>query len=146
MILEGWHHAVLSGRYAGVRYDCASESVARWISVLARNVWLSGRSLLVAAQMGAQEIAALPPAAAEDEQPVGGQQPAGDIRRLGQGEAQATTVRAREPTEPLSAEREITEGPLRPQRESAEDVGARKRRYQEIFGPPESEGRWRWRR
>jgi len=31
MILEGWRDAILSGRYAGLRYDCASASVARWI-------------------------------------------------------------------------------------------------------------------
>ena len=38
MILEGWRDAILSGRYAAVHYDCASQSVAHWISRLAKKV------------------------------------------------------------------------------------------------------------
>ena len=54
MILEGWRDAVLSGRYAGVRYDCASASVARWISRLAKNVRLSGLDFPAAVQTTAE--------------------------------------------------------------------------------------------
>ena len=65
---------------------------ARWISRLAKNVWLSGRSFLAVVQMGAQEIAALPPAAAEDAQSLDDQQPGGDTRSPGQETAGTTTV------------------------------------------------------
>jgi hypothetical protein len=41
MILEGWRDAIWSGRYLGVRYDCASPSVARWINRLAKKVGLT---------------------------------------------------------------------------------------------------------
>lgn len=88
MILEGWRDAIQSGVYAGVRYDCANESVARSISRLARNVFTYRRSYLVAVQMGAEEIAALPPAAAaEDRQSVDDQQPGDDTHHLSQGTA-----------------------------------------------------------
>jgi hypothetical protein len=32
LILEGWRDAIQAGRYAAVRYDCASASVTRWIT------------------------------------------------------------------------------------------------------------------
>ena len=41
MILEGWRDAILAGQYAAVLYDCASESVARWISRLAKKARLT---------------------------------------------------------------------------------------------------------
>src|SRR5450755_2990527 len=34
MILGGWRDAIWSGRYTAMRYDCSSESVARWITRL----------------------------------------------------------------------------------------------------------------
>ena len=144
MILEGWRGAVLSGLYAGVRYDCASESVARWISSLAKTVLLSDRSFLVAVQMGAEEIAALP-AAAEDEQSVDDQKPGGDTHHLSQETAQTTTVRPRAPTKPASMQPEIREVLFSPQQETAEDVEARERRFRDIFGPPVPSSRRRWR-
>lgn len=61
MILEGWRDAILSGRYSGVHYHCASASVAHWIRRLAKKVWLTGPAFFAAAQMSAEEIAALPP-------------------------------------------------------------------------------------
>jgi hypothetical protein len=60
MILEGWRDRILSGRYAGVHYHCASASVALWISRLAKKVRLSGPTFVAAVQMSAEEIAALP--------------------------------------------------------------------------------------
>ena len=148
MMLEGWRDAILSGRYAGVRYDCASESVAHWISRLAKNVRLSGPTFLAAVQMGAEEIAALSPAAPEDEQPADDQQLAGHTRPVRQATRQPTSVRAAVLTEPVSPsmQSEIPEAPFRPQRETAEDIEARERRYREIFGPPESKAHRRRRR
>jgi hypothetical protein len=146
MILEGWHHAVLSGRYAGVRYDCASESVARWISRLARNVFPYGRSYLVGVQMSAEEIAALSPDAQEDDRPGDDQQPGCDTDPPGPETARTMTVCAPAPAKPASTHREIPEVRFSPQEETAENVEARERRYREIFGPPESKGRRRWRR
>ena len=88
MILEGWRDAILSGLYGGVRYDCASESVAHWISRLATNVRLSGRSFLAGVQLGAEEIAALSPAAPEHEQPADDHQLAGHTRPVRQATRQ----------------------------------------------------------
>ena len=51
MILEGWRDGILSGRYAGVHYHCASASVAHWISRLAKKVWLTGPTFVAAVQM-----------------------------------------------------------------------------------------------
>jgi hypothetical protein len=63
MILEGWRDAVWSGRYMGVRYDCASPSVARWINRLAKKVGLADVDFTAAMQTTAEQIATLPPAA-----------------------------------------------------------------------------------
>jgi hypothetical protein len=111
MILEGWRDAILSGRYAGVRYDCASASVAHWISRLAKNVRLGGPSFLAAVQMRANEIAALSPTAPEDEEPVDNQQPAGDRRPERQETRQTTSVRAPATTELMSLQREMPQAP-----------------------------------
>ena len=67
MILEGWRDAIWSGRYAAVRYDCASASVAHWIARLAEKVGLTGSAFTAAVQTTAEQIAALSPAAPEDE-------------------------------------------------------------------------------
>jgi hypothetical protein len=56
-ILEGWRDAIGSGLYAGVRYDCASESVAGWINRLAKKVWLSGSTFSAQIQPTAAHIA-----------------------------------------------------------------------------------------
>ena len=148
MILEGWRDAILSGLYGGVRYDCASESVAHWISRLATSVRLSGPTFLAGVQLGAEEIAALSPAAPEHEQPADDHQLAGHTRPVRQATRQQTSVRAAVLTEPVSAsmQSEIPDAPFRPQRETAEDIEARERRYREIFGPPESKAHRRRRR
>ncbi len=56
MILEGWRDGILSGRYAGVHYHCASASVAHWIRRLAKKVRLSAPTFVAAVQMNAEKI------------------------------------------------------------------------------------------
>jgi hypothetical protein len=96
--------------------------------------------------MSAEEIAALSPAAPEDEQPVDDRQPSGDTRRERQETEQTTPVRGPAPTEPLAMHLEMPEAPLAPQPETAEAVAARERLYREIFGLTEPKARRRWRR
>ena len=67
MILEGWRDAIWSGRYVAVRYDCASPSVAHWITRLANKVGLTDSAFTAVVQTTAEQIAALSPAAPEDE-------------------------------------------------------------------------------
>ena len=50
LMLEGWRDAVPGGRYAGVRYDCASASVSSSIGCLAKKVWLTPPDLSVTVQ------------------------------------------------------------------------------------------------
>jgi len=146
MILEGWRDGIVSGRYAGVHYHCASASVAHWINRLAKKVRLSPPTFVAAIQMSAEQIAALSPAAPEDEQPVDDQQPSGDTRRERQETGQTTPVRAPAPTEPVSMHLEMPEAPPAPQPQTAEAVAARERLYREIFGITEPKARRRWRR
>lgn len=146
MILDGWHDAIMCGRYAAVRYDCASESVARWINRLATKVRLPTSVFGAGVQLSAGQIAALSPAAPEDEQPVDDQQPSGDRLRERQETGQTTPGRAPASTEPVSLYPETPEAPPAPQPETAEAVAARDRLYREIFGLTEPKARRRWRR
>jgi hypothetical protein len=66
MILEGWRNAVWSGQYAGVRYDCASASVAQRITRLAEKVQLLAPQLVAVEQCTAEQIAAIIPATKSD--------------------------------------------------------------------------------
>jgi hypothetical protein len=66
MILEGWRDAVWSGRHLAVRYDCANESVARWIARLAKKVGLTDSQFAAYVQTTAEQFAALSPAANEE--------------------------------------------------------------------------------
>ncbi len=134
MILEGWRDAVQSGRYAAVYYDCASSSVARWISRLAKKIWLTASEFHAAVQMNAEEIAALAPAAAEDEQAVHDQQCGSDTGPARQKAASTRPVRSVALTEPVSMQLEMPEAPPAPQPQTAEAVEARERVYREIFG------------
>jgi hypothetical protein len=62
MILEAWRDAIAARRYPGVRYDCTNQSVARWITRLAKKVWLTAPAFAAAVQPNAEEIApSLPP-------------------------------------------------------------------------------------
>ena len=102
LILDGWRDAIMCGRYAAVRYDCASESVACWINRLATKVRLPASVFSAGAQMSAGEIAALSPAAPKDKQPVEDQQASGDRRRECEEAAPTPPVRAPTPAEPVS--------------------------------------------
>jgi hypothetical protein len=146
MILEGWRDAIVAGRYAGVRYDCANASVERWINRLAGKVRLIAPAFFAAVQANVEEIAALSPAAPEDEQPVDDQQPAGDTRPERQETGQTSLVCAPAPIEPVSMHLGMPEAPPAPQPQTPEAVEAREQLYREIFGLTESTARRRWRR
>jgi hypothetical protein len=139
MILEGWRDAIWSGRYAAVRYDCASPSVAHWISRLAKKFGLTGSTFTAVVQTTAEQIAAPDNEPAFDEA-----RPSGESERAPGEEVQTAPVRApaqREPeqvapSEPLPA----------PEPETAEAAAERERHYREIFGMDEQKPRRRWRR
>jgi hypothetical protein len=94
--------------------------------------------------MRPEEIAALSPAAPEEEQPVDDQQLAGDTRLVRQEPGQTTPVRAPAPHGSVSMQREMPKAPPRPEPQTAEDVEACEQVYREIFGPPQSKARRRW--
>jgi hypothetical protein len=66
MILEGWRDAITTGRYSGVLYDCTTTPVTHWIQRLARKTGLNRAVFAATVQKTATEIAALPPAPADD--------------------------------------------------------------------------------
>jgi hypothetical protein len=141
MILEGWRDALWSGRYFGVRYDCTSPSVARWITRLANKVGLTGLDFTAAVQTTADQIAALPPAAAaadDDAMPSGQSALASDD--------EAPTAPAPAPTPAVPAHVASPEPAAAPEPEMAEAAAERERRYREIFGMDEQKPRRRWRR
>ena len=144
MILEGWHDAILSGRYTGVHYHCASASVVRWISRLAKRVRLNGPMFVAAVQMRAEEIAALSPAADDvDELPANMPQPCVEATPPRDEQVLAARVPTPITAAPLCAE----PGALpAPEPETPEAAAERERRYREIFGIPEPSTRRRWRR
>jgi hypothetical protein len=158
MILEGWRDAVWSGRYMGVRYDCASPSVARWINRLAKKVGLADLDFTVAMQTTAEQIATLPPAAATDEATATDHTtPLDEAPRTHGEETQAESAAPAEPeqtvqvTPPEPAPKQpdhLTppEPTPAPEPEIAEAAAERERRYRELFGMDEPKPRRRWRR
>jgi len=96
MILEGWRDAAQTGRYAGIRYDCTSASVAQWINRLAKKVWLTAPTFTAAVQMSAEGIAALSPAAdaSDAELAVSKVQPSATAVQPSHGEQQIAPARA----------------------------------------------------
>jgi hypothetical protein len=144
MILEGWRDAIWSGRYAGVHYDCATGSVARWIGRLGTKVWLTPSEITAAVQMTGDKIAALPHAAADDE--VAADDPAGatNMAPMPVDEIKSTSVR--QPLSPAPVRTVPDEPPPTPPTETPEAAAERERRYREIFGLPEPKPRRRWRR
>ena len=143
MILEAWRDAVLSGRYGGVHYHCASASVAKWISRLAKKARLSGPAFAAAVQMSAAAIAALPPADGLDEVLARNPQPSVEVVQLRDEQAQVAPVRPRPVPVSVPPARYT---PPAPEPETAEAAAERERRYREIFGIPEPAARRRWRR
>ncbi len=146
LMLEGWRDAVHAGRYAGVRDDCASASVASSISRLAKKVWLTAPDFSVIVQTTAEEIATLARADAEGEGRAAGEPEttAGDAQipngkvSIAPVDVRVSAVSAPMPT--AGAERPA------PRPETPEEAAERERRYREIFGIPEPKRRRRWRR
>ena len=143
MILEGWRSGILSGRYAGVHYHCASASVAHWISRLAKKARLTGPAFFAAVQMSAEEIAALSPVGNDSEEPSVSRPEPPEAAKPRDVQLQVAPVRFRPPP-PVRIERPVT----LPERrlETPEEAAERERRYREIFGIPEPKPRRRWRR
>jgi hypothetical protein len=144
MILEGWHNGILSGRYSGVHYHCASASVAQWISRLAKKLGLIGRTFRVEVQMTAEEIAALLPVANDpDELPSDQQLRSRDTEPPGDDQVPILAARA---MLPAPAPEKLPEPAPEPYRETPEAAAKRERAYREIFGLDEPQRRRRWRR
>jgi hypothetical protein len=144
MILEGWCDAIWSGRYAAVRYDCASASVARWIARLAKKVGLTDSDFKASVQTTAEQIAALAPDATISEPTA-----------IYDSKSSSDTVGDHEPTDAAP----IRSQPLRastqantpasapaPLPETAEAAAARERVYRELLGVNAQKPRRRWRR
>jgi hypothetical protein len=143
MILEGWRDALWSGRYIAVRYDCANPSVAHWINRLARKVSLTDSAFMATVQTTAEEIAALSPAAFDDEPSSDGTKPSAESAPAPDEEAQVALARSPTPPKPVQvAPREPP--PADP--ETPEAAAERERAYREIFGIEDPKPRRRWRR
>lgn len=135
MILEAWRTAIHSGRYAGVRYDCAGEPTVRQIARLAEK---AAGAFLAVAQMTGEQIAAIKPTPPVDE--------------LVDGPASVPGVDRQEPErdeedQPVgSAPAAVEPSPIvSPPAETPEAAAERERRYREIMGYPEPKRR-RWHR
>ena len=141
-ILEAWQSAVQSGRYSGVRYDCASASVAQRIKRLANKLWLRSPEFVAAAQLTRDEILEL---IAEDPEPVDsiGSEPSQLVEVVaGPTDGDNGAAGPQAPT-PMSAPAETrAESPPAPR----EPPGDAAEKYREIFGIPEPGPRRRWRR
>lgn len=148
MILEAWRDALSDGRYLAIRYGCASDSVAQWITRLARKVGLTSSGFLATVQSTAEQIAALSPtapthAAAVDEPNLTSEaaavapEPTDDPPPPAPAAAAAALSR---PSVPAPTPRPV------PQPETAEDAAERERRYREILGMDDETPRRRWRR
>jgi hypothetical protein len=143
-ILEGWQAAVDAGRYASIRYDCASASVAQRIKRLADKVWLRSPKFVAAAQLKGQEIIDLvsadrqPVAPSSPEPPLPVQLPAVSFEHHKE-------VDQRRPPTPRSAPVATADRPAR-EPESPEAAAERERIYRQVMGIPEPKQRRRWRR
>jgi hypothetical protein len=144
MILEGWRDAVWSGRYLGVRYDCVSPSVARWIHRLAKKVGLTDSDFTAAVQMTAEQIAALPPAAPDDEPATDEAMPSDNPERAPVQQLQTAPIQAPEPREPTQLP--PPEPAPAPEPQTAEAAAERERVICEVLGMDGPKRRRRWRR
>ena len=99
MILEGWCNAIWSGRYTAVRYDCASPSVAHWITRLANKVGLTASEFTAGVQTTAEQITALSPATPDDEPAVDEARSSAESEPEPRNELQASPVEAPVPRE-----------------------------------------------
>ena len=144
MILEGWRDAVWSGKYAAVRYDCASASVAHWIARLAKKVGLIAQ---FAASYSDPRQDCGPRRRHRGRRAGGRREPAPRRQRSGDRptERGRTRSRAVSPTSiptGCSVDRFSPDPIPRP----AEAAAERDRRYREIFGIDDEQPRRRWRR
>jgi hypothetical protein len=144
MLLEGWRDAVWSGRYAAVRYDCSTASVAHWIARLAKKIGLDRPKFAAHVQTTAEEIAALCAAAEADERAAEESQlhAAGDQTVSRPNDAAPVPV----PSPPPPAQPDVPASVSAPATETAEAAGERDRLYREIFGIEDEQPRRRWRR
>jgi hypothetical protein len=140
MILEAWRDAMLSGRYAAVRYDCASPSVAHWIARLANKVGLSESAFAATVQTTAEEIAALSPAP-HDGPAFDEARPSGELARAPGEEVRTASAQARE-----SLQLALPEPPPAFLPETVEAAAEHERGYREVLGMGEQKPRRRWRR
>ncbi len=143
MILEGWRDAIWSGRYAAVRYDCATASVAHWIARLANKVGLTSSAFIAVVQTTAEQIAALSPAAPHDEPAFNKARSSVQSGPTAGDEVQTASVQA--PAPPDRDQLAAPEPPPAPEPETAEAAAERERRYREILGMDEKPRR-RWHR
>jgi hypothetical protein len=142
-ILEGWREAILHNRYGGVRYDCATDSVAQWISRLAKKVHLTGPAIAVAVQPGPDEIVALSAVPDEPRDAAGEPTP-----KVNPQPTQTVAIRDASPAAaaPPAHVRVETPGPRPREPETPEAAAERMRIYREVMGIPEEKPRRRWRR
>jgi len=127
-----------------VLYVCANDSVAHWISRLAAKVRLTRSEFTVVIQARTQEIAALSPAATDDEAALSHPQDSPKAAPTIDNVILTTHARAPVPVAPMPPEQ--SEPPAAPEPETAEQAAERERRYREIFGIPEPKRRRPWRR
>ena len=139
-VLEGWRDAVYAGQYSAVLYDCANDSVARWISRLAAKVRLTRSEFTVVVQARAEEIGTLAPAADNDVPPVS----SSDTDMPSSPEVEIERVRT--PAPPVRVPAVQPAEPPKPDPETPEEAAERERRYREILGIREPRSRRRWRR
>jgi hypothetical protein len=141
-ILEGWSSAIYSRHYSGVLYDCANDSVARWIHRLAKKAMLSRSGFNAVVQPRAEEIAALSPAVDSDDD--GPPDSNTDAEPPSSREVQIEPAQAPEPSAPVEVARAPV--PAEPRPETPEEAAERERRYRELLGIPGPRPRRRWRR
>lgn len=143
-ILEGWRDAVDAGRYASIRYDCASASVAQRMKRLADKLWLRGPKFLAAAQLTGDEIIEL---ICADQQPVepssrGAPLP---VQLSVVPFARHDEADERRPPTPMPEPVATRARPVR-EPESPEAAAERERLYWQVMGIPDPKPRRRWRR
>jgi hypothetical protein len=127
-------------------YDCANESVARWIGRLAKKVHLTRPQFTVVVQPRAEEIAAVSPAADDaDESPASSPQAAGEGDEASRSEEHRHAGGCT-PRSPTSVESERPTSPPAPEPQTALSAAERERRYRQALGIPEPKPRRRWRR
>ena len=139
-ILEGWRDALYAGQYSAVLYDCANESVARWIHRLAKKARLTRSEFNAVIQPRAEEIATVVPAADDDVPPESNP----DAKLLSSRAVQIEPAPAPELATPVGIERAPAAAEPRP--ETPEETAERERRYREIFAIREPKPRRPWRR